>query len=806
MSVEGKKEIQLEIAHVLFIDIVGYSRLLIDEQRDYLHTLNDIVRETEAFHAADAAGKLTRLPTGDGMALVFATSPDAPVSCALQVSKALQSHPELRVRMGIHSGPVSGITDVNDRSNVAGAGINLAQRVMDCGDAGHVLLSKHVADDLEQYRQWRPHLHDLGECEVKHDVRIHVVNLHTDELGNPEIPEKFKVVGAAVPAAKANTSPKYSLITAAVIVVVVATALVFFRQVGTPLRGVRQIEAGGGSAASLPIAEKSIAVLPFENLSENKENAFFADGVQDEILTNLAKVADLKVISRTSVISYRNTAGRNLRKIGEELGVAHLLEGSVQRAGNRVRVNAQLIDARTDAHLWAQTYDRDLADVFAIQSEIAKTIADQLRAKLSPSEKAAIEEQPTKDITANDLFVRAKLLNEASSFNARRLEQLVEAAGLLDQAVSRDPAFLLAHCLLSNTHALIYFYGLDHTPSRRTLAEAAVNAASRLRPDAGETHLARADLFYRCYLDYDRARSELALAQRSLPNNAQVLMLMGYIDRRQSRWKESVQNTERALELDPRNWFYLQQLSLSYQFLRRYADMAAALDRVIVILPDDVVTRVTRAVVDLDWRADLRPLHDTVEAVMKENPSAAGSVVQNLMPLALCERDPKAAERAIAVMPPQGIGPDQLQFPIAFWKGLVARMQGNSAAARDAFIAARDQVERMVHEQPDYGPALCMLGIIDVGLGRKEEGIAEGRKAVDLLPRAKDAVNGGHMIEFLAVIYAWAGEKDLAIEQLTKALQSPSTVSYGQLKLHPFWDPLRGDPRFEKIVASVAPK
>jgi len=323
MATEIKKEIQLEIAHVLFIDIVGYSKLLIDEQRDYLHTLNEVVRETDSFRAAEAAGKLTRLPTGDGMALVFATTPDAPVSCALQVSKALRSHPELRVRMGIHSGPVSGITDVNDRSNVAGAGINLAQRVMDCGDAGHILLSKHVADDLEQYRQWRSHLHDLGECEVKHDVRVHVVNLYTDELGNPETPEKFQQTkvtqpapAAAVSEAKPTRRRPGALIAALVITLAIATAgfYIFSHRAGP--------KAPPSATAPAPVAipEKSIAVMPFENLSRDPDNAYFADGIQDEILTRLSKIADLKVISRTSTQHYKS-APENLPEIARQLGV-----------------------------------------------------------------------------------------------------------------------------------------------------------------------------------------------------------------------------------------------------------------------------------------------------------------------------------------------------------------------------------------------------------------------------------------------------------------------------------------------------
>jgi TolB-like protein len=560
------------------------------------------------------------------------------------------------------------------------------------------------------------------------------------------------------------------------------------------------------SAGENRASRKSIAVLPFENFSSDRENAFFADGVQDDILTALSKVADLKVISRTSVMSYAAGANRNLREIAQALGVSHVVEGSVRRSDGKVRVSAQLIDARNDAHLWADTYDRDLVDVFAIQSDIAKAIVEQLRAKLSASEKAAIEERPTNDLTAHDLYVRAKLLNESSSFSARRLEKLVEAAGLLDQAVARDPDFLLAHSLLANTHGLIYFYGLDHTPSRVALAAAAANAAARLRPDAGETHLVRADVLYRCYLDYDRARPELALAQRALPNNAQVLALTSFIDRRQSRWREAVQGLERALELDPRNWYYLQQISLSYHFLRRYADEAAALDRVNTILPDDLVSRVARAWVEMEWKADTRPLANAIDAILKQNPAAGTTFTQYYMGLGLYQRDAKTAESAVAAMPAQGLPLDQVPLPVPFWKGLVARVKGDSAAAQSAFLTARAEMERIVREQPNYASAVCTLALIDAGLGRKQEAIDEARRASELLPIAKDSINGVHMMEFLAVVYAWTGEKDQAIEQLRTTLHYPTVISYGQLKLHPFWDPLRGDPRFDQIVASLAPK
>src|SRR5260370_18643750 len=463
MPPEHPPEVKFEIGHVLFIDIVGYSKLLINEQSEQIQTLKDIVRGTEQFRLAEAEGKLLRLPTGDGGALVFRTSPEAPVLCALEISKELKKHPELWVRMGIHSGPVSEIVDLNEQANIAGAGINIAQRVMDCGDAGHILLSKHVADDLEQYPQWRSYLHDLGECELKHGVRLSVVNLYTDEFGNPELPDKFKRpdIGAPLPTAKEappkSTIPKWAMIGAVVALIVMGFLLWSKR---TP------------TISAAP--DKSIAVLPFENLSSDKENAYFTDGVQDEILTDLAKIADLKVISRTSVIQYKSGLARNLRKIGEELGVAHLLEGSVQRAANKVRVNAQLIDARTDAHLWAQTYDRNLADVFAIQSEIAKAIADQLQAKLSPNEKVAIEEKPTADLAAYEYYTRAKSLYSTTTFNVYEKEKLHEAVQLLDNPVARDPAFFLAYYQLPWLHDPLYLLAIAHTPPRLALPEPAI--------------------------------------------------------------------------------------------------------------------------------------------------------------------------------------------------------------------------------------------------------------------------------------------------------------------------------------------
>src|SRR6184192_2613857 len=442
MSAELKQDRELQVAHILFTDIVGYSKLLSDEQQKLFGLLNQIVRNTSQFRAAEAASKLVRLSTGDGIVLAYFTTVDVPVRCALEISRKLREHPELKLRMGINSGPVDQVSDVNDQRNITGVGINMAQRVMDCGDAGHILLSRRVADDLAQYHEWKPYLHDLGRVQVKHGLKLEVVNFYNQEAGNSQLPGKLKS------AARKRSTKKWMLAAAAVLIA--AMSFVVLR-IGLRARS-------GGS--SLSGSEKSIAVLPFENLSAEKETAFFADGVQNEILTNLAKIADLRVISRASVMVYKVGNPRNLRDIGQQLGVAHVLEGSVQRAGAKVRVSAQLIDARTDKHVWAGTYDRELADVFAIQSEIAQRIADQLEAKISPREKAAIEEQPTKDLAAYDLYVRAAaLIDKAPDEGFKKNE--FQAVDLLNQAIARDPRFVLAYCRLAEAHDDLYFQNVD---------------------------------------------------------------------------------------------------------------------------------------------------------------------------------------------------------------------------------------------------------------------------------------------------------------------------------------------------------
>ena len=640
-----------------------------------MRQLTEIVLATAQVREATNE-QLVRLPTGDGMALVFRNSSEEPARCALEIAQALKAHPEIPVRMGIHSGPVSEVTDVNGRTNIAGAGINMAQRVMDCGDAGHILLSQRVAEDLAQYRQWSSYLRDLGACEVKHGVRVSVVNLYTGEVGNRGDAKEIK---SSCRAQHHDGRLTRYLVTAAILLLFVALGLVTFRLVRADHRASTRHPAGRGRRA-VSIPEKSIAVLPFENLSEDKANAYFADGVQDEILTNLAKIADLKVISRTSVMQYRTDTARNSREIGTQLGVAHLLEGSVQRSGGKVRVIAQLIDARTDAHLWAQTYDRDLADVFAIQSEIAKTIADQLQAKLSPSEKAAIEKPPTTDLTAYDLYLRAQAFYAYTTDQVLAREKLPEAARLLDEAVARDPHFVLAWCLLANVHGSIYKQGYDHTPARLALADTAVQTALRLQPESGEAHLALSNYYYQGFRDYDRARTELAIARSTLPNNAEVFEYTGYIDRREGHWEEATRNLERALELDPRNFLILQQMALAYLRQRRYADATRTYDRALKIVPADPVTRIVRAQVALDWRADIKPFQTMLATLIAEDPSVAPDVDDP--DRALCERTPSAAARALTNYPRDGAVYNGVNFPHAYWEGVVARWQGDSAKAR----------------------------------------------------------------------------------------------------------------------------
>jgi TolB-like protein/Flp pilus assembly protein TadD len=542
-----------------------------------------------------------------------------------------------------------------------------------------------------------------------------------------------------------------------------------------------------------------IAVLPFENLSNDKEDAFFADGVQDDLLTKLAYIADLKVISRTSVMQYRGE--RNMRQIGDELGVSHVLEGTVRKRGAWVHINAQLIDTRTDSHVWAKQYDGDIKDRFVILSEIAQRVADQLHVKVSSAEKFAIDRPPTADVAAFDFYTRGKNLLLMVPFAASAKTNLLQAVDLLNQAVAHDPAFFQVYCQLAYAHARLYGYGIDHTPKRLASADAAVQAAFRLRPDSGEAHLARAGTLYQAHRDYDGALAELEVARRSLPNDPQISYLTGCIQRRQGRWEESTRNLKRSTDLDPRNIFTLQQLGRSYSMLRRHADQSLTVSRILAIEPNEVNSKLSQAEGEIHWKADTKPLHRVIDSIRATNPASLATVAPFSLICALAERDGPAARNALAAIensPP--LHDEAVVFSRPFLEGLIARMTKDQDKARLAFTAARAGQEKVVRAQPNYGPPLCMLGLIDAALGRREEALREGRRAVELLPLERDAINGTAMIAYLAMIAAWTGDNDLACEQLATAIRYPGSPTYGNLKLMPFWDPLRGDPRFEKLV------
>jgi TolB-like protein/Tfp pilus assembly protein PilF len=561
MSSASSSDVKLEIGHVLFIDIVGYSKLLINEQRERIEKLREIVRGTEQFCSAEAQGKLMRLPAGDGGALVFRTSPEAPVLCALEISKALKTHPELQVRMGIHSGPVSEVADLNEQANVAGGGINIAQRVMDCGDTGHILLSRHIAEDLEQSARWRPYLHELGECEVKHGMLIGVSNLYDNDVGNPQLPAKIQ----AIKKHRARARWAKATIGLLMVAVIIAGFIFVLRR---PTR------------SAVAIAEKSIAVLPFENLSRDADNVYFAEGMQDEILARLSKIADLKVISRTSTQRFKSAPG-DLREIAKQLGVANVLEGSVQKSGDAVRVNVQLINALNDSHLWGDIYDRKLTDIFAVESDIAKTIADTLQAKLTGEEKELIAAQPTSDLTAYELYLKGRSL-----WGKRSGDNIPKAIAFYEQAIARDPNYALAYAGLAEAYVILPFYTatgpLEAFPKAKTAALKALQLDEKL----AEAHTALGLLL--CIGDLDMAAS-ISEFQRAItlnPNYANAHHWYGYGPLLAlGRFDEAIAEGKRAIELDPLSPVNNADLGQDLYIARRYDEAVAQLRKTLEIDP-----------------------------------------------------------------------------------------------------------------------------------------------------------------------------------------------------------------------------
>jgi TolB-like protein/class 3 adenylate cyclase/Flp pilus assembly protein TadD len=786
---EIKKEIALEIAHVLFIDIVGYSKLSINEQHAAVEELNQVVRASEQFQRAEAAGRLLKIATGDGMALVFYTSPEAPAYCALEISRALKEHPRLQLRMGIHSGPVSGVVDVNERANLTGAGINMAKRVMDCGDAGHILLSRHVAEDLEEYEQWRPLLHDLGTCEVKHGMRVGVVNLYGDQVGNPQPPKKFQ----ALRKHRARVHWAEVAIAVLVLAAIVAAFIFLLRK---PTRAV------------LDIAEKSIAVLPFENLSEDKANAYFAEGIQDEILTRLSKIADLRVISRTSTQHYKS-APENLPEIAKQLGVAHVVEGSVQKSGDAVRVNVQLIKAANDSHLWADTYDRKLTNIFSVESEVAKAIADQLRAKLTGQEEQEIAAKPTDNSEAYDAYLRGLA---CTLKGANTSANTVAAQKYLKEAVRLDPKFALGWALLSYVDAVGYItLSLQPTVALREEARQAADTALTLQPNLGEALYAKGHYYYACLKDYNTAVRYFEQAHQLLPNSSRIPESLAYVARRRGDWARSESYFNKAEQLDPRNVSILTGHATNYICLRRFPEALRKLEQVLNITPDDVETLAVKATIaqaegDLQTAsvllAPLRPAADDSRALEIQ-------VYQAILERRPAQIIPRL--RGILARPDPAL--HSYIGELRFWLGWAQEVAGDHAAAQETWRQARRELEPFLKELPEDFGLIGYLALINVGLGDKAAALALSERGMAMIPLEKDALVGPASIEILARVAAQGGEPERAIAALEKLLSIPYAgpmpenvpLTPALLRLDPMFDPLRGNPRFEKLVASLAP-
>ena len=782
MGDEQKSKLRLEIAHVLFIDIVGYSKLRTNEQSAQIEKLREIVRGTEQFRAAEAEGKLLPLPTGDGGALAFRNNPEAPVLCAEEIAKALKNHPEIRVRMGIHSGPVNEVTDLNEQANIAGAGINIAQRIMDCGDAGHILVSKHAAEDLEQYDQWQPYLHDLGECEGKHGERLRVVNLYNNEIGNSALPTKCarKNIPGTTSSAVGNRR-RYLIAAMAVGALIVVGATAFFFASRTAFRG---LTGSGG-----PISEKSIAVLPFQNLSDDKSNAYFTDGIQDEILTRLAKVGALKVISRSSTQKYKSVPD-NLREVGKQLGVAHVLEGSVQKIANAVHVNVQLIRAATDEHLWAESYNRTLDDVFGVEGEVANAIADQLNAKLTGAEQKAVAEKPTQNSAAYDAYLRAVAID-----NAQTLETTKRAADLYAEAVRLDPQFAVAWARLAVSRSHLYFNGIDMETNSAAAVKEAADRAISLQPELGEAWLAQGVYRYRVLRDFQGALQSYEEALRRLPNSALVLEQMAHLDRRLGQFDAAQKHYQAASELDPRNIGILLTLADTFQTARRYDEARTVLDRALEISPGNESALAAKA---FTFQAQGR-LKEAAEVLARAPANSENETLTVGRALQLYFE--RRFDEAIAYIQ-QKIPASEANDPrIITLLGQCQQLAGKNEDARATFaraVAAMKPTPDSV-VVVDARQLQIYLAWAYGGLGEKEKALEQARQAI--ADYSSDALAKPFAETALAQVQAQTGDIDSAIAALPHLLEVPNGITVGNLRIDPIWDPLRKDQRFQKLCA-----
>jgi TolB-like protein/class 3 adenylate cyclase len=816
-SAEPKPDLPLEIAHVLLIDVVGYSRLLVNEQIELLQDLNQIVRNTECFRAAETKGKLIRVSTGDGMALLFFHSPEEPVRCALEISRTLQEHPHIHLRMGVHSGPVNQVTDVNDKTNIAGSGINVAQRVLDCGDAGHILLSGHIAEDLAQYRQWQPYLHDLGECEVKHGLRLHLVNLYKDNLGNPHVPNKLKrgrrwkqTHGVSVRPVITPRWPKYVL-TAVLLLSAVALAIslsVFYRR-GSP--AVARSSSGKAADVGLPIAEKSIAVLPFENRSEEKANAYFAEGIQDEILTRLSKIADLKVISRTSTQHYKS-APENLREIARELGVAHILEGSVQKSGDAVRVNVQLINAATDSHVWADTFDRKLTDIFSVESEVSQKIAAALQANLSPNESHVLAAVRTPDTEAYDLFLRGEYEFRQAQSN-ESAETYDRADAFYRQALARDPNFAEAAAALARGRLTRHWFVSPLEPAELEEVKSLIDRALALAPNSPQAHLALGLFFYWGHRQYQMALTEFNRTLELQPNSALARTYCAWVYRRRGEWERSLAEFQRAQELDPRDVQIPQNIGATYLTLRQWKDAERAELRALAIDPHNGWSALSLLISHLNATGDVgsarRALDGFPEAtksltlVSRRGPSGIGDVAPMIGMWVYLDVMERRFTDAFQAFDKEVVNKDPGRLQQLAGRAALRLLAGESDMAKSAGEEALPSLEARLRERPDDTFAMTELSWVYLALRRNADALRLSRQAADTISIEKDAFSGPNFQIGLAQIEARVGAPEEAIKRLRRLLSIPAgwEVSIARLKIDPVWDPIRNRPDFQKLLS-----
>ena len=783
---------RLEIGHVLFIDSVGYSKLLTEEQRELQDRLSQVVRGTEQFRAADSAGRLVRVPAGDGMALVFFNSPEAPLKCAIEINRALKDFPDIRLRMGIHSGPVNVVRDVDGRRNVAGTGINIAQRIMDCGDGGHILVSKRVAEDLAQMREWQPDLHELGECGVKHGASVSLANFYTGDVGNPKLPQKireWRQQKAAGPLRARN------IVFAGVLVIAVAVASFAYRHYANP------------TSAAVHTDGKSIAVLPFENFSDDKANGYFADGIQDDILTALAKLRDLRVISRTSVEKYRGRKGSlNLREIADALGVANVLEGSVRRVGEQIIMNVQLIDTLQDRHRWAHRYDMTLQESLGIDGQIAQEIATALGVKLTSDETTRVSGKPTSNTRAYDLFLQAKEYEfKPDTF----LQDYRTAEQLYVQAITLDPNFALAHARLAGTRAYIYhFYEPTEVWSKSARAEAAL--ALKLQPNLGEAHHALGRCYYWFDRDYAQALREFETARTLSPNDSSIPWDMAAIKRRQGKWDEALADYRQILTLDPQNANVVRDLLYTYCDVRDWPKAAETAERLIALAPDSLNAKAQIGYVDF-WKTGRTDRLKSEMGVVPPGKDPDGAVTAARLDASLIDRDTVSSARILKSSPLEAFSYfNGVDTPRNFFAGEIAFLHGDNSTAKKELERARDAFATAVQETPEVAERHAVLGMTCALLGEKPRAISEGKRAVELRPESEDALDGTLMNAILAVIYARTGESALSLDLLEHLMAVPGAVdtanysiTVNDLKYRWEWDPIRNDPRFQKLIGQT---